>query len=200
MVIYSLPPIQHIIDETEGTLLMNKGLTVWFTGLPCSGKSTLARLLHRKLKGAQIGSEILDGDEVRQRLTKGLGFSKEDRIENVRRVAYVAKLLTRNGVIAIVALISPYRAVRDEIKQDIGRCLEVFVDCPVEVCKDRDVKGMYKKAMAGEIKQFTGVDDPYEIPLHPDLLLSTSTEPPQVSLSRVLKFLSEGGYLPKELS
>jgi adenylylsulfate kinase len=200
MVIYSLPPIQHIIDETEGTLLMNKGLTVWFTGLPCSGKSTLARLLHRKLKGAQIGSEILDGDEVRQRLTKGLGFSKEDRIENVRRVAYVAKLLTRNGVIAIAALISPYRAVRDEIKQDIGRCLEVFVDCPVEVCKDRDVKGMYKKAMAGEIKQFTGVDDPYEIPLHPDLLLSTSTEPPQVSLSRVLKFLSEGGYLPKELS
>jgi adenylylsulfate kinase len=200
MVIYSLPPIQHIIDETEGTLLMNKGLTVWFTGLPCSGKSTLARLLHRKLKGAQIGSEILDGDEVRQRLTKGLGFSKEDRIENVRRIAYVAKLLTRNGVIAIAALISPYRAVRDEIKQDIGRCLEVFVDCPVEVCKDRDVKGMYKKAMAGEIKQFTGVDDPYEIPLHPDLLLSTSTEPPQVSLSRVLKFLSEGGYLPKELS
>jgi adenylylsulfate kinase len=200
MVIYSLPPIQHIIDETEGTLLMNKGLTVWFTGLPCSGKSTLARLLHRKLKGAQIGSEILDGDEVRQRLTKGLGFSKEDRIENVRRVAYVAKLLTRNGVIAIAALISPYRAVRDEIKQDIGRCLEVFVDCPVEVCKDRDVKGMYKKAMTGEIKQFTGVDDPYEIPLHPDLLLSTSTEPPQVSLSRVLKFLSEGGYLPKELS
>lgn len=198
--IYSLPPIQHIIDETEGTLLMNKGLTVWFTGLPCSGKSTLARLLHRKLKGAQIGSEILDGDEVRQRLTKGLGFSKEDRIENVRRIAYVAKLLTRNGVIAIAALISPYRAVRDEIKQDIGRCLEVFVDCPVEVCKDRDVKGMYKKAMAGEIKQFTGVDDPYEIPLHPDLLLSTSTEPPQVSLSRVLKFLSEGGYLPKELS
>jgi adenylyl-sulfate kinase len=200
MVIYSLPPIQHIIDETEGTLLMNKGLTVWFTGLPCSGKSTLARLLHRKLKGAQIGSEILDGDEVRQRLTKGLGFSKEDRIENVRRIAYVAKLLTRNGVIAIAALISPYRAVRDEIKQDIGRCLEVFVDCPVEVCKDRDVKGMYKKAMAGEIKQFTGVDDPYEIPLHPDLLLSTSTEPPQVCLSRVLKFLSEGGYLPKELS
>lgn len=179
---------------------MDQGLTIWFTGLPCSGKSTLAQLLHQELCAAQVRSEILDGDEIRQRLTKGLGFSKEDRIENVRRIAYVAKLLTRNGVIAIAAAISPYRAVRNEIKKDIGRCAEIFLDCPVEVCMSRDVKGLYKKALAGEIKQFTGVDDPYEAPLNPDLVLKTAAEDAQASLSRVLAFLSEHGYLNSSLN
>ncbi len=174
---------------------MKSGSVIWFTGLPCSGKSTLAHLLHERLKGQGVPSEIFDGDLVRQRLTKGLGFSKEDRLENVRRIAFVAHLLARHGVIALVAAISPYQEARDEIRKEIENYVEIFVDCPVEVCQARDVKGMYKKARVGEIQHFTGVSDPYEIPTNPDVVLKTSLEPQAESLSRIFSFLTEKGHV-----
>jgi adenylylsulfate kinase len=174
---------------------LKAGSVIWFTGLPCSGKSTLARLLHEYLKAKGVPSEIFDGDIVRQRLAKGLGFSKEDRMENVRRIAYVAHLLARHGVVAIVAAISPYQEARDEIRKEFENYVEVFVDCPLEVCQARDVKGMYKKARAGEIQHFTGVSDPYEVPTSPDLVLKTSLEPQAESLSKILSFLSERGLI-----
>ena len=178
----------------EGVL--KSGSVIWFTGLPCSGKSTLAHLLHESLEGQGVPSEIFDGDIVRQRLTKGLGFSKEDRLENVRRIAFVAHLLARHGVISIVAAISPYQEARDEIRKEIENYVEIFVDCPVEVCQTRDVKGMYKKAHDGEIQHFTGVSDPYEVPTNPDLILKTFLEPQAESLSRILSFVSEKGLVP----
>jgi len=172
-----------------------QGFVVWFTGLPCSGKSTLAGLLNEALTQRGLRKEILDGDEVRKRLTKGLGFSKEDRDENIRRIAYVAKLLSRNGVIAITAAISPYRALRDEVRQEIGRFVEVHVQCPLDVCIARDVKGHYRRAIAGEITSFTGVSDPYEKPLNPELVVRTDREDPKESLSKVLETLQELNYL-----
>lgn len=139
--------------------------------------------------------EVLDGDEVRQRLNRGLGFSKEDRNENIRRIAFVAKLLARNGVVAIIAAISPYRAIRDEARAEIERFVEVYVKCPLEVCIARDVKGLYRKALAGEIQNFTGISDPYEAPLHPELVVETAQEPPEASVKRLLSRLEELGYL-----
>ena len=174
---------------------MKSGSVIWFTGLPCSGKSTLSCLLHESFNAQGMASEVFDGDIVRQRLTKGLGFSKEDRMENVRRTAFVANLLARHGVLAIVAMILPYQESRDEIRKEVENYLEVFVDCPLEVCESRDVKGMYRKARVGEIKHFTGVSDPYEVPINPDLILKTSEESQADSLSRVLKFLAENGYV-----
>ncbi len=140
--------------------------------------------------------ELLDGDEVRRHLTKGLGFSKEGRDENIRRIGYVCHLLTRNGVIAIAAAISPYRSVRDEVRRMIGSFVEIYADCPLEVCIERDVKGMYKKALAGELPAFTGISDPYEPPLHPEITLQTHGEGPEASAARVLRRLSEMGHLP----
>ncbi len=179
---------------------MKKGSVVWFTGLPCSGKSTLAHLLHESLEGQGVSSEIFDGDIVRQRLTKGLGFSKKDRLENVRRIAFVAHLLARYGVISIVAAISPYQEARAEIRKEFETYIEIFVDCPLEVCQERDVKGMYKKARDGEIQHFTGVSDPYEIPTHPDLVLKTSLEPQTESLARILSFLAENGHITRSVT
>lgn len=172
-----------------------EGFVVWFTGLPCSGKSTLARRLEEALRTRGLRVEVLDGDEVRQRLTRGLGFSKEDRDENIRRITYVAKLLARNGVVAITAAISPYRAVRDEARREIGRFIEVYVKCPLEVCMERDVKGLYRRALAGEIPNVTGLSDPYEEPLHPELVVETDREGPAESLERILARLEELGYL-----
>jgi adenylyl-sulfate kinase len=172
-----------------------EGFVVWFTGLPSAGKSTLARLLEQELRCQGLRVEVLDGDEVRQRLTRGLGFSKEDRDENIRRITYVARLLARNGAIAITAAISPYRAVRDEARQEIGQFVEVYVKCPVEVCIRRDVKGLYRRAMAGEIPNLTGISDPYEEPLNPELVVETDREDPEVSLRRILARLEELGYL-----
>lgn len=171
------------------------GFTVWFTGLPCSGKSTLARMLEKKLKEMGKKVEVLDGDEVRQRLSKGLGFSKEDRDENIRRISYVCKLLSRNGVVAISAAISPYREIREEARKENERFVEVYVKCPVDVCIKRDVKGMYKKALNGEIKNFTGISDPYEEPLNPEVIVETDKESPEESLNKILNKLRSLGYI-----
>src|SRR3989338_6805156 len=185
-----------------------RGVTLWFTGLPCSGKSTIAQIAGEELRRRGHRVELLDGDEVRQHLTKGLGFSKEGRDENIRpihylfhlltprRIGYVCPLLTRNGVIAIAAAISPYRAIRDEVRKMVGSFVEIYADCPLEVCIQRDVKGMYKKALAGEMKEFTGISDPYEAPLHPEVTLRTDQETPEASAARLLRRLEEMGYLP----
>ena len=175
--------------------LKHKGFTLWFTGLPCSGKSTLANLVAEELKRRERFVEILDGDEVRKHLTKGLGFSREDRDENIRRIGYVCRLLSRNGAIAIAAAISPYRAIRDEVRagHEPGRFLEVFVNTPLALCIERDVKGMYQKALAGEIKNFTGVDDPYEPPHAPELIIETASETDQQSAARILTLLEQLG-------
>ena len=174
------------------------GLTVWFTGLPGSGKSTIANLVAEKLKAKGYKVERLDGDVVRKGLTRDLGFSKEDRDKNIERVTFVAKLLTRNGVIVLSSFVSPYRAARENARREIGSFFEVYLKCSIEECMRRDVKGMYKKAMAGEIKEFTGVSDPYEEPEEPDLILETDKETPQESAGKVLARLKKAGYLSKE--
>ena len=170
------------------------GVTLWFTGLPCSGKTTISQLVFERLQRSRLRVELLDGDVVRQRLTKGLGFSKEDRDENIRRIGYVCHLLSRNGVIAIGAAISPYRAIRDELRQMISCFVEIYVHCPLGVCVQRDCKGMYKRALAGELKNFTGVSDPYEEPLHPELVLHTDQETPVQSTGKVLEYLQVHGW------
>ena len=172
-----------------------KGVTVWFTGLSGAGKTTLARAVYDELKKRSYRVEILDGDVVRQYLTKGLGFSKEDRDENIRRIGFVAHLLTRNGVIVLVSAISPYRATREEVRARIGDFVEVYVNAPLEVCEQRDVKGLYKKARAGEIKNFTGIDDPYEPPLNPEVECRTDSERVEESVAKVLGKLEELGFL-----
>jgi adenylylsulfate kinase len=174
---------------------MDKGFTVWFTGLSGSGKSTLATMLEQELKERSCKVETLDGDVVRTHLSKGLGFSKEDRDINIKRIAWVCKILTRNGVVAIAAAISPYREVRDYARQDIGRFVEVFVKCPITVLAERDPKGLYKKAIAGELANFTGVSDPYEEPLNPEVVVETDKENPNQSLARIVAKLEELQYL-----
>lgn len=176
--------------------MSKKGFTVWMTGLPSSGKSTLAGLLAAKLQGYGLPVVNLDGDEVRLRLSKGLGFSKEDRDENIRRISYVARVASDMGGVAITSAISPYREIRDEARAEIANFVEVFVSCPVEVCIQRDVKGLYKKALAGEIKGFTGIDDPYEEPLNPELVVHTDHESEQESIGRILDTLTHLRLLP----
>jgi len=163
------------------------GLTIWFTGLSGAGKSTLANALEAELRQRGRGVEVLDGDVVRENLSKGLGFSKEDRDTNIRRIGFVAHLLTRNGVTVIVSAISPYREVRDEVRAMIGRFIEVHVDCDMDELVRRDVKGLYKKALAGEIANFTGVSDPYEAPLHPEVRVDSARETVAESLDRVIE-------------
>jgi adenylylsulfate kinase len=174
-----------------------EGFVVWFTGLPSSGKSTLARALEGALRSRGQRVEVLDGDEIRARLGRGLGFTREDRDENVRRIAFVARLLARQGVVAITAAISPYREVRDEARSENGRFVEVYVRCPLEVCIARDVKGLYRRALAGEIPNFTGISDPYEEPLRPELVVDTEGEGPEVGLSRILRTLYALGYVSR---
>jgi adenylylsulfate kinase len=173
----------------------HKGFTIWFTGLSGSGKSTIAQLVQHGLRERGVKIELLDGDVVRTNLSKGLGFSKEDRDTNIRRIAFVCHLLTRNNVGAIAAAISPYRTIRDEARERIGNFVEVHVDAPLDVCEQRDVKGLYAKARRGEIKQFTGIDDPYEAPLHPEVVCHTAEESPEGSAAKVLQRVEELGYL-----
>jgi adenylylsulfate kinase len=173
-----------------------KGFTVWFTGLSGAGKSTIAEMLYHEFQARNMKTEILDGDVVRQNLSKGLGFSKADRDMNILRIGFVAELLTRNGVATICCPISPYKETRDQVRARIGEFVEVYVHATLdELSKNRDPKGLYKKAMAGEITGFTGVDDPYEVPEHPELVLDTMVESPEVSLQHALTRLKELGYL-----
>ena len=175
--------------------MKQRGVTVWFTGLSGAGKTTITQALVQKLKARDCALEVLDGDIVRTNLTKGLGFSKEDRDTNIRRIGFVAHLLTRNGVIVLVSAISPYREIREEVRERIGDFVEVFVNAPLNVCEDRDVKGLYKRARSGEIKGFTGIDDPYEPPLNPDLECRTDLETLDESVGKVLSKLEALGYL-----
>ena len=182
--------------KAEGNLdRSQKGFTLWFTGLPCSGKSAVADRVAEMLKEKGLKVERLDGDIVRQSLTRDLGFSKQDRNENIRRVTFVAKLLTRNGVAVLTSFISPYRQIRAYARQEIGNFIEVFVKCPLEVCITRDVKGMYKKAIKGEIKEFTGISDPYEEPLNPEIILETDKETLEESANKVMQKLNDLGYI-----
>lgn len=173
----------------------HRGVTVWFTGLSGAGKTTISQAIAQRLKAAGCKFEVLDGDIVRTNLTKGLGFSKEDRDENIRRIGFVSQLLTRNGVIVLVSAISPYRAVREEVRKKIGDFAEVYVNAPVEECEKRDVKGLYERARAGEIKGFTGIDDPYEAPTDPEIECRTDIEDLEESVEKVMSKLVELGYI-----
>ena len=175
-----------------------KGFTLWFTGLPCSGKSTLARHIEEIILERGMNVEVLDGDEVREMLGRGLGFSKKDRDINIRRIGYVCKLLARNNTVAIGAAISPYKDVRDEVRGWHERFIEVYVKAPIDVLTERDVKGMYKKALAGEIKNFTGVNDPYEPPDNPEVLLETDKETAEESVQKIIRTLELLDYIPRE--
>jgi adenylylsulfate kinase len=166
-------------------------MILWLTGLSGAGKTTIAQQLEHKLQKLDRPVELLDGDAIRQNLSKGLGFSREDRDTNVRRVGYVANLLSRNGVIVIVSLISPYRSVRDELRSTIKNFVEVYVNAPLEVCEARDVKGLYAKARSGQIKSFTGIDDPYEAPLTPDITCYTAAETVDESVTKITNWLEE---------
>ena len=178
----------------------HEGFTVWLTGMSGAGKTTISSLLEEWLRmhGARV--ERLDGDEMRKHLCKGLGFSREDRDENIRRIGYVAGLLSRNGVIAIVAAISPYRSIRQELRLAIDGFVEVYVDCPLSVLIARDAKGLYRKALSGEIAHFTGISDPYEPPLAPELIIDSSIETPEESATRVWNVLKDLGLIKFERS
>lgn len=176
-----------------------QGVTVWFTGLSGSGKTTIAHSLHQRLVAMDLQVEVLDGDVIRQHLSKGLGFSDADQIENIRRIGYVANLLSRNGVVVLVAAIAPHREIREELKQNIGNFVEIFVNAPLAECERRDVKGLYQQARAGLISNFTGIDMAYEVPLHPDLECQTDLETVDESVAKVLQRLKELAYLSRPM-
>ncbi|MBA3671228.1 MAG: adenylyl-sulfate kinase [Gemmatimonadaceae bacterium] len=174
------------------------GLTVWLTGLSGAGKSTLATALYARLRALGVPTEVLDGDEVRTNLSQGLGFSRADRDTNVRRIAYVARLLSRHGVVVIAAAISPYADARNEARRTIGRFVEVFVNASVDTCITRDTKGLYGKALAGVITAFTGISDPYEAPTAPDLTIDTERESVEQGVEKLLQLIVAQGVLPTE--
>lgn len=182
-----------VFNRAEAAL--QRGVTLWFTGLPSSGKSTIARLVERQFKKWKLKTELLDGDVVRTHLTKGLGFSKEDRDANVKRIGFVCQLLTRNDVAAIASAVSPYRDARDQVRRMVGNFVEIFVKTSVDECQKRDVKGLYQKARAGELKGMTGVDDPYEEPLNPEIICETENETPEQSAAKVINRLESLGYI-----
>lgn len=174
----------------------NQGFILWLTGVSGAGKSTIAKQVERELKERGFLVEVLDGDVVRTNLSKGLSFSREDRDTNVRRVGFVANLLSQNGIAVIVALISPYRDVRDELRSTTTNFIEVYINAPLEVCETRDVKGLYAMARAGKVKSFTGIDDPYEEPLNPDIVCFTLEESIDESSAKITAFLEEKNYIP----
>lgn len=174
----------------------HQGFTLWFTGLSGAGKTTVSRRVAEELRARGMKVEILDGDVVRENLSKGLGFSKEDRDTNIRRIGWVCEVLSRNGVVAMAAAISPYREIRDELRSKIENFVEVYAECPIDVLAERDVKGLYKKALAGELKNFTGVSDPYEAPLNPEFIYHSDKETVEESVNRLLNKLEELGYVP----
>lgn len=175
--------------------MSDTGFTIWFTGLSGAGKSTLSEAIEQRLKAQGRNVEVLDGDIVRTHLSKGLGFSREDRDTNIKRIAFVCGLLTRNGVVCISAAISPYREAREWARKEIGNFVEVYVKCPLDVCRQRDVKGLYKLVDEGKITNFTGVDDPYEEPEHPELVINTDQETVEESIRRIFAKLEQLGYL-----
>jgi len=181
---------------------MGQGFVLWFTGYSGSGKSTVTEALVPKLRARGVKIEVLDGDVVRTNLSKGLGFSKEDRDTNILRVGFVANLLARNGLAACCACISPYKAIRDQVRRQVeadgGKFIEIFMDTPIETCIQRDPKGLYKKALAGEIKQFTGIDDPYEPPDNPEIRLRTTDTTPEECAQTIIEYLEAHGLIPKE--
>ena len=176
--------------------MTDKGFTVWFTGLSGAGKTTLSGLLADILRRRGRSVEVLDGDVIRTNLSKGLGFSKEDRDTNIKRIGFVCALLTRNGVATLAAAISPYQEIREYVRAQVGNFVEVFVKCDVNECIKRDVKGLYKKALAGEIKNFTGISDPYEEPTHAEVVVETDREGPEESVARIVRKLEELGHIP----
>jgi len=176
-----------------------KGFTLWMTGLSGAGKTTIAKIIEEELKNRELRIERLDGDVVRQSLTRDLGFTKEDRDKNIERVTFVAKLLSRNDVGVIACFISPYQAVRDMVRAETTNFIEVFVDAPLDTCIERDVKGMYAKAIAGEIANFTGISDPYEPPSNPEIVVSTDQETPEESAASIIRYLEERGFIPVEV-
>ena len=180
--------------------MANTGFTIWLTGLSGAGKSTLSRAIEERLRARGRNVEVLDGDIVRTHLSKGLGFSREDRNTNIERIAFVCSLLTRNGVICVSAAISPYSEAREWAREEIKHFIEVFVKCPIAVCRQRDVKGLYKLADEGKIKGFTGVDDPYEEPEHPELVIETDKETIEESMARIFARLEELEYLEPEVT
>ena len=177
--------------------MTHHGFCIWLTGLPSAGKTTIAKALTPKLKALGWNVELLDGDEIRTGISSDLGFDRKAREAHAGRVTFVAKILARNGVIPIVALISPYRTSRQRAREQIGAFVEVYVTTPIEVCEQRDVKGLYKKARRGEIKEMTGVDDPYEPPEHPEIVVDTLDHSPDQSADLIIHALRESGWLPK---
>lgn len=174
----------------------HKGFTLWFTGLSGAGKSTLAEYVVKQLREKNMKVEVLDGDVVRTNLSKGLGFSKEDRDINIYRIGWVCEVLSRNNVVAVAAAISPYREVRDNVRKKIENFVEIYVEVPIEEVISRDVKGLYKKALAGEIKNFTGISDPYEAPENPEVVCNTAEETIEESGQKILAYLDKAGLLP----
>lgn len=178
------------------TMVDHPGWVLWMTGLSGAGKTTIALELEKELHARGIRSERLDGDVVREGLTRDLGFSKEDRDKNIERVTFVAKLLSRNNVGVVCSFISPYKAMRDHVKAEVTNCVEVYIDAPLEVVEGRDVKGWYKKARAGEVKNFTGISDPFEAPESPDLHVRTDLLSLEESVAKVISYLEERGFIP----
>lgn len=173
----------------------HEGAVLWFTGLSGAGKTTTARELAQQLKSRGCRVEMLDGDELRETICKGLGFSKEDRMENIRRIVYVSKLLARNGIFVLVSAITPYREMREYARAEIDQYVEIFVDCPLSECERRDVKGLYARARRQEIQRFTGISDPYETPVQPEITINTATQSIETNTATILEWLETAGLL-----